>query len=198
MMQTENIVVDRAEARALYRKYREHQHYAKPIDWEIQRTYQVIAQGKLVIRALDSIVKAGVGEDGYPKLAIVRADAQTCHLEQRRDGSARFAAERWINGNTARTKYIDFPAGAFPPPPEDGQRWSWERREATVPLVPIHLRPKRGLENYHVLWEAIWRPAPPVDPMLLRRIGEADLWVVLAAWDLTEVEQAALAARIRV
>jgi hypothetical protein len=42
----------------------------------------------------------------------------------------------------------------------------------------------------------VWRPAPPVDPMLLRRIGLADLWVVLAAWDLTPVEQAALAARI--
>jgi hypothetical protein len=33
-MQTENIVLGRCEARALYRKYREHQHYAKPIDWE--------------------------------------------------------------------------------------------------------------------------------------------------------------------
>ena len=38
-MRTETMVVDRAEARALYRKYREHQHYAQPIDWEIQRTY---------------------------------------------------------------------------------------------------------------------------------------------------------------
>lgn len=32
-MQTQQIVVDRAEARALYRKYREHQHYSTPIDW---------------------------------------------------------------------------------------------------------------------------------------------------------------------
>jgi hypothetical protein len=58
------------------------------------------------------------------------------------------------------------------------------------------VRPRRGLENYNVLWEAVWQPAPPVDPMLLRRIGEADLWVVVAAWELTEVERAALAARI--
>lgn len=32
--------------------------------------------------------------------------------------------------------------------------------------------------------------------MLLRRIGQADLRVVCAAWDLTEVERAVLAGRI--
>jgi hypothetical protein len=58
------------------------------------------------------------------------------------------------------------------------------------------VRPRRGIENHHVLWEAIWQPAPPVDPMLPRRIGEADLWVVCAAWELTEVERAVLASRV--
>ena len=66
-----------------------------------------------------------------------------------------------------------------------------------MPLVPIDLRPKRGLANYHILWEAIWQNVPPVDPLLLRRVGPGDLWIVVAAWDLTEVEQAALAARVR-
>jgi hypothetical protein len=37
---------------------------------------------------------------------------------------------------------------------------------------------------------------PPVDPILLWCIGAADLWVVYAAWDLTPVEQGALAARM--
>jgi hypothetical protein len=194
-MLTQNIVVDREAARTLYRKYREHQHYQKPIDWEIQRTYQLIAQGKLVIRALDSVVKAGVGEDGYPQLAIVRADAETCFLEYRGDGGVRFANQRWPKESHRKT-YIDFAPGSFAPPSRERRNWS--RAEATVPLIPLDVRPKRGLANYHVLWEAIWRPAPPVDPMLLRRIGEADLWVVLAAWELTPVEQAALAARIGV
>lgn len=195
-MQTQNIVVERAEARALYRKYREHQHYAKPIDWEIQRTYQLIAQGRVIVKALESMVAAGVGEDGYPKLAIVRADAESCFLQYDGDGSVRFASEAWLRNKAARNKYIHFPAGAFPAPPH--LRRNWSRVQAITPLIPIDLRPKRGLENYHVLWEAVWHPAPPVDPMLLRRIGEADLWVVLAAWDLGEVERAALAARIRV
>ena len=191
-METQEISLDRLEARALWRKYREHQHYAKPIDWEIQRTYQMIAQGRLVIKALESIVKAGVGEDGWPKLAICRADAEKCFFEYQ-NGGARFALKRWARENERRT-YIDLPRGSFPLP--QGDRRAWARAEAIVPLIPVDLRPKRGLENYHVLWEAVWQPAPPVDPMLLRRIGKADLWVVCAAWDLTEVERAALAARI--
>jgi hypothetical protein len=32
--------------------------------------------------------------------------------------------------------------------------------------------------------------------MLLRRIGRADLWLVVAGWDLTEVERAALSTRL--
>jgi hypothetical protein len=188
-MDTQQITVDREEARALFRKYREHQHYSTPIDWEIQRTYQNIAQGRVVIRALDSVTTAGLGEDGLPKLAIVRADAKTCMLQSWRDGSARMNKDVWQHNNH-RKSYIDFPAGSFP-----GIRYQNAHR-AQTPLVPVHLRPKRGLQNYHVLFEAIWRPAPPIDPLLLRRIGQADLWVVCAAWDLTEVERAVLAGRI--
>jgi hypothetical protein len=194
-METEQIVVDRAEARALFRKYRLHQHYSKPIDREIQRTYQLIAQGRVVIRALESMKAAGVNDDGLPKLAICRADAAECYYEWRSDGGARFAKDRWVKENHRRS-YIDFPAGSFPQPVARGRQWA--RAVAIAPLIPIDLRPKRGLENYHVLWEAVWQPAPPVDPMLLRRIGEADLWVVVAAWELSEVERAALAARIPV
>jgi len=139
-------------------------------------------------------VAAGVGEDGYPKLAIVRADAEKCFLEYNRE-NVRFAAKQWLQRGSAKSLYIDFPADSFPLPPQD-RRNSWARVQAITPLIPIDLRPKRGLENYHILFEAVWHPAPPVDPMLLRRIGQADLWVVLAAWELTEVERAALGARI--
>lgn len=41
-----------------------------------------------------------------------------------------------------------------------------------------------------------WQRVPPRDPFLLRRIGKADLWLVVAMWDLTEVERAALATRL--
>jgi hypothetical protein len=191
-MRTETIVVDRAEARALYRKYREHQHYAKPIDWEIQRTYQLIAQGRVVIKAIDSIVAAGLDEMKLPKLAIVRADAEECFWLPTRGGGGAFAmTNSWARDREHHSRRITIPEDTWPEQPRDRRSY-----RAVVPLIPIHLRPKRGLQNYHILWEAEWRPAPPVDPLLLRRIGVSDLWVVLAAWELTEVERAALAARI--
>ena len=112
-MQTENIVLERGQALALYRKYREHQHYSEPIDLEIQRVYQAIAKGQVVIKALASVVAAGVGEDGLPKLAIVRADATKCFVEMRTDGAARMSADRWPREPHTR-RYIDFKAGSFP------------------------------------------------------------------------------------
>jgi hypothetical protein len=190
-MNVQPVTVDRETARGLFRKYKEHRHYSTPVDLEIQRTYQLISQGRVVIQALAEIAKAGVGDDHLPKLAIVRANARTCFVNLRHDGGARFTVKRWPRDHETRT-YVDLPSGSFPPP----QRQRFSAAEAQVPLIPIHLRPQRGLANYHILFEAEWTPIPPKDPLLLRRVGQADLWLVLAAWDLTEIERAVLAGRI--
>ena len=79
----------------------------------------------------------------------------------------------WAREREHHSRRITIPEGTWPDQPRARNSY-----RAVVPLIPIHLRPKRGLQNYHVLWEAEWRPAPPVDPLLLRRIGVSDLWVV--------------------
>ena len=66
--------------------------------------------------------------------------------------------------------------------------------QTQVPIVPAHLLPKGRLDNYYILFEVNeWteQPVPPVakDPYLLRRIN-SNTFVILAEWDLTEVEQA--------
>lgn len=188
-METQQLTVDRVEARRLYRAYKEHTHWSEPIDREIQRTYQLIAQGRMVIQALASIVTAGLNEQGLPKLAIIRADAKGCWFAGQPNGRGSFSMDNWPRG--ARRSIL-LPAGSFA-----GFKENYPRAKAIVPLVPVHLRPKRGIENYHILWEADWEKVP-VDPMLLRRIGKGDLWAVVAAWDLSPVEQAALAGRVRV
>lgn len=94
----------------------------------------------------------------------------------------------WPHHND-HTNTFDFAAGTFP------ARKDWHNAEGIVPIVPVHLRPKRAVGNYHILWEAEWTKVVPRDPMLLRRIT-GDLWLVVAAWDLTEVERAALATRL--
>jgi len=193
-MHTEKIIVDRKEARALYRQYKAHRVYSKPIDQEIQRTYQLIAQGRVIIKALESIKAAGLNADGWPKLAIAVATAVDVECRVEKNGSLYFDSRKeknWTNrGNLQGRAFIQYPRGSFTGADD---RW---RATALVPGVPLHLRPKRGLANYHILFEAEWTKIVPRDPMLLRRIGKADLWLVVAHWDLTEVERAALATRV--
>src|ERR1043166_8987153 len=82
--------VDRELARELWQKYQTHKHYQTPADAEIAAIYKRIAQGKTVIRALASIVSAGLNTEGLPKLAIARAQRIT--LEDRSGAVGRLQA----------------------------------------------------------------------------------------------------------
>jgi hypothetical protein len=196
-MQVVKVDIDRNRARELYRTYKKHRHYSTPMDQEIGRAYQLLAQGRLIIKAIESVRAAGQNEDGLPSLALARADAKACCLALRKDGSATMSSEDGSIGrrrnNAAQSKWFDFMPGTFKDVKRAG---GWKDFEALMPPIPLHLRPQRGLANYHVLWEAEWTRVPPRDPYLLRRIGKADLWLVVAMWDLTEVERAALATRL--
>jgi hypothetical protein len=187
-MPVETLTLDRSEAHKMWLKYQTHKHYQSPFDAEVERIYKAIANGKVVVNALASIVKAGLGEDRLPKLAIARADERICWLAPRSNGSASFSGVRWPNGRTSRDRYFDFPADSFP-----GISTRHDA-SAAMPHIPPDIRPKRGIQNYHVLWEAIWRPEPPRDPLLLRRVGKTgDFWLVVGAWELTDVERAVMA-----
>jgi hypothetical protein len=175
--------ISRDEAAALYRKYQEHRAYQKPYDAEIARIYQHIARGRTVIRALESIRAAGLDAEGYPKLAICPAHMPKCWWRPARNACT-FGSEYPRANEKRNVVRMDWPG-------LDSTKW---RALATVPLIPVHLRPRRGLQNYHILWEAEWTKRYPVDPYLLRRFG-GDAWLVVAAWDLTDVERAVMSAR---
>ena len=179
-MKTARIEFDQKQAGVLYRTYREHRNAQTETDNAIERVYREIARGRKVIRAFESIRQAGLDEQGLPKLAIVRADAEWCYCDRFRE-DMRFSMDRWPPRHaTKRTIHVPWP----------GLENSSRSAKARVPLIPVHHRPKANLTNYHILWEADWQGIP-TDPMLLRRMG-GDLWLVLAAWDLTPVERAVL------
>lgn len=196
-MQVEQLKVDPEKARELWQKYKSHQNHQTPADAEIAAIYKRIAQGRTVIRALESIRVAGLNADGLPKLAIARADQANIRLRDAdSDNQAVFShnsSGSWRQRNESRSKIIRVPWDGFRLPTTGGRR-KWEY-EAQVPLIPVHLRPKRGLANYHILWEAEWTKKYPVDPYLLRRFG-GDAWLVVAAWDLTDVERAVMSQRL--
>jgi hypothetical protein len=187
-MNVAKIELDRSEARRLQHEYKAHRAFQTEQDREIERTYRLIAAGKVVIQARESIRLAGLGADGFPKLALTRADAKTCRVQMATNGECRmWMDDGWMP--RAESKRVILPPGTFP------ERKDWAKAEGVVPLIPVHLRPKTALENYHILWEAEWRRVVPRDPYLLRHVG-GDIWIVLAAWDLTEVERAAMATRL--
>lgn len=202
-MEVEKIKLDKDQAAELYKKYKRDLHYSSPMDNEIRNAYYQISKGKTIIRARESIIKAGCDAEGLPKLAIIRADFKSVFLTiaHYRNLMRMVPSERRFNSKYNNTKtssmFFDFNTEDFPDlvRQEKGVRNDYE---AIAPIIPRDIRPKRALENYHILWEAVWKPQPPVDPYLLRRIGRSDMWIVLGAWDLTEVEQAVLASRIGV
>jgi hypothetical protein len=99
--------------------------------------------------------------------------------------------------------HVELPGGTLAKPDEKAigaKRWFKAHYAAPVPDIPFHLRPaEKDLEKYFILWEvAEWRevympPRAPGDPLLLERIAHP-IYVVVAQWDLTELEQRLLEA----
>ena len=149
----------------------------------LKKAYYAIKQGNQIIDIYKALEQAGTFPSGYPRLAIAKA-----HMQK-----IQYRSTNWSH------------AGGFYSP--DGiiaqvalPNFGWNRnlsdRETIVPLVPAEHHPNSSLRNYHILWEVEqdgWKPVPvpPGDPLLLKRLSK-NLFVVLAMWDLTELEKAVL------
>ena len=197
-MHVQKLVITEAEATKLLQRYQTHKNYEKPtsFDMEVTRIAKLIAKGKVIIRAKASIVGAGLNDNKLPKLAIARADAGWCQLFSFRNGSAEMLSlmeEGERLGRLARSRSFKFPADSFP----GVNTAKWNVR-AIMPHIPPDIRPKRGIQNYHVLWEAVWEKSPPIDPILLRQVGKSDFYMALGQWDLTEIEREVMRGRIGV
>lgn len=169
------------------------------IDGELMRGYKALSEGKTLISLLDAIQKGGVDDTGRPRLAIARADEPAISFNRTLDGALEYWPEA-ASRATANDRVFRFPAGTLEPTEVGGWERSslwrtWRPWTASLPFIPPRFRPPLSMTNYHLLWEAEWRQARGSqrrDPMLLRRIG-GDLFAVVAAWDLTEVEKLVLA-----
>jgi hypothetical protein len=208
-MELATIDMPTEEAQRLFEEYRaavRERHDEE--DEQIMRGYKILGKGQQVISLPKALAAGGVQEltvrkrwgQGsidvtLPRIAVARANRTTvwtygigengdCMMQTKRDPH--------VNNRFDVTR-LD--AGTFEPGTSD--EWSSTPRiRAVVPNIPPRLRPRAGLGNFHVLFEAEWGldPEPPVDPALLRHIG-GDLYAVIATWDLTEIERAVLAGR---
>lgn len=191
-MNVKTIALDKGKARELFDRYKAVPKCRKtPEDEAIQSALRQVGHGKIVLDIVSAFKQTGLNSNGLPQLAICRADFLSVRITLTNEGSAMFHQHR--HGYHLNRYDVRLPLGTF----EVGHGTdSWNARVAASPFIPAYLRPEHALKNYHLLWEAVWTADPPRDPYLLRKL-HGSLYVVLAEWDLTEIEMAAMRGRVR-
>lgn len=180
-------------AREKYDAYREALESREPTpeDTSILLGYKALAAGKQLLDIHQVFRACPVDATGLPRFAIGRASWKWCHYAMNNIRAA-FASHPNMLMRKGQTGKVAIPRAFMAPGAKAVDHWRPSR--AMVPLIPAPLRPKGDLGRYHVLWEAEWEPTPPTDPILLCRLS-GSLYVILAAWDLTDLERAVLAGR---
>lgn len=212
-MEIATIELPRAEARRAYLDYRreiqagqsreldEVQSRQLEQDRVIAAGYRQLSIGRQLIRLSETIIAGGFDQNARPRLAIARCDTREVELDRWDRGRIRFrpwTGSPWDNRFRSASTLIEIDGPAYP---TELVGTSHVEGLATVPPVPPAYRPKAHPRNYHILFEAEWRTKrsrrsrSSSDPALLKRLG-GDLYAVLAVWDLTDVEKAALDAGI--
>ena len=167
-------------------------HNESPLSKVKRRVYHALKQGQRILDIYTAFEQAGFNELLQPRIAIARADGETCYFEPstRRDGNKRISNGGAIfsieSTQWKRTKQepVRLPEQTFRP--LVGK--SADVLSTSIPQIPPEYYPAHALKNYYILWEVEhWRKEPARDPLLLRRISK-NLFVVLAEWDLSDLE----------
>lgn len=187
------IEMDRHQAREKLKAYRAAKHKDAEEEYAaLAKAYEELAEGRPLLSLNEVIVNAGLDNNGFPKLAIARADRkEVCFRWMHRmavyDYRAPKSRRRYSYGNSQLTTHVPW-EGLF----------SYEERFALVPMVPADVRPDKGqLRDWYILWEVDqWSEQSHVarvstDPLLLKHVF-SDFYAVLAAWDLTPLEESVL------
>jgi len=173
--------------------------------------YEALAEGKTLVQ-LDAAVRGGgFHQNGYPKLAIARADRREVRLRWSSNSSEAVydTQDQWrgagrSNGTTL-VRRVDMQREPGIWHVVQGQNKYLKSLDgyAQVPLLPAECRPETGqLRDWFILWEVErWfatsnQVQPDRDPMLLEHVV-GQLYAVLAEWDLTDLERAVMAGALR-
>lgn len=211
-MDIEKIQMPKEKAKIEWKAYntllkKKHEKYLE----DMKKCMYQLSQGKALIDINKVMEKAGVTKNYQPKMAIARAD-WTEVIFHKKDSGRGFFSEGNNNWYIKSNGDIDMP-------PETFIHWLREKDDITmadksirkadsrwkiqtpeiktkVPIIPIHLMPEGKLSEYYILWEVEkWEDLPKQDdPLLLKRITE-NLFVILGAWDVTELEQSIISGR---
>lgn len=173
---------------------------------DLLAVYGHLKHGGKIIDVFEAFRKAGLNEEGHPKLAIVSFDARWCYLYKKNNGAAIFSKENKEAWKTHAVKGI----GDVELPP-DTYEWDAEKLEkeglrfkTVAPMIPPRVNAiasaKLVPQYYHVIYEPeIWAkskvPTPPRDPILVKRLTP-NIFGIIATWDLTKLERSIIRGRL--
>ena len=175
------------------KEYRRRKH--KDAESEYSAAEKLLAaavdNGKPIVNVADAIAFGEFDDKGRPLLAIARADRKQVRVDRR--GYSPFITfdATAHGGRQTETLVRTIERSVL------RKNSKWCNGYATVPMVPPRVRPKTGqLKDWFILWEVdIWHDQPivdpPHDPWLLKHI-DGDFYSVLAGWDLSPIERAAM------
>ena len=172
---------------------------------DLRRIYGHMYHGGKVIDVYESFRKAGLNENGMPRLAIARADGVECYCYRRDDGGAIFSIQRF-NWNANYDDYVPrkvygeimLPKGTYQFPKDKYGHVRPSQIKTLVPIIPTHILStlKHTLKNYHIIWEVSeWKRVPPKDPILVKMVTP-NIALELATWNLTKLERAVITGRL--
>lgn len=204
IQKVDKIVIPEKQAKEEWKKYVQLLKKRKDKHLEVLRQSMYYAkQGKALIDVYAVIKKAGLNSKNEPRLAVARADIKKVVFEKRDTGTGRFLMGTEWKRKDWKTD-VELPQKTFKvgwerlTKPDGTPSWGLKDKELTakVPVIPADLMPEGELKDYYILWEVKeWEQLPEVkDPFLLKRISE-NLFVILGAWDLTELERSVIAGR---
>ena len=168
---------------------------------DLARIYGHMRHKGKVIDIYSSFKKAGLNKNRNPKLAICRADASMCYCYKGWSGSAIYSKDSGITKVRKSHGDIRFPEGTFQWMKDEGEKWiPWSKAfiQTPVPYIPTKVLSKLRytLKNYHIIWEVEkWARVPPKDPILVKMVTP-NIALVLATWELTELERAVIMGRL--
>lgn len=183
-MLTETIELPKEKARQAYLAYAALVKRRQSKENEVlKKAYYAASQGKKLLDIQVVFDKIGTDQKNQPRLAIARAGFEWVYYQcqSNTDEPHFWVGERWDNYRTGYFRHVRLRAGTFQ---------KCETARAMIPIVPAHLQPDAKITNYHILFEPRWEDVP-ADPMLLKHLG-GSLYVVLACWDETPLENAVL------
>ncbi len=181
------IEMSKEEAEKMFNAYQEaienRKHTEKYLE-QLKDAYGFLKEGNAIIDIYTVFQETGTNEKGLPKLAISRADKPMVYITSQKN----FGYKEKQGFGSALKGDIILPNSVFPNMLKFKSDQCFKTK---VPIVPAPFLPKEPLSKYYILWEVgSWEEEitpPRRDPFLLKRISK-NLFAVIAAWDLTELE----------